>query len=422
MTRSLLVRPVYGLLVLLIITVAGRLIVAAGSDRRLIADPDGYGRLAVNLVTHRQFALYPGAPTSYRPPLYPLLLTCAVQGNQIEPWRLVALHTLLATATIFIVYILSRRWAGGRVRATIAAGWLAVNPLLVYQSTHIMTETLAVFLVVATGWTAERLLERKSWIEAVGCGLLFAGCALCRPVFFVWFIAFAATGWYSLARRNPARAAALWVAMFLAFSAACLPWWVRNYRIWGTLVVATTHGGYTLWLANNEDFYAYLSDKRHKKPWSAARFDDQYARLAQRAAYNEPVVDRQATSRAWQTMRTYPWLAVRAAIYRWSELWNPQPRSTDQRPVSRPVVGLVLLYYLLEYLAALLGMCRLVVRRKCPQWWIWASLVMALHFVHAVYWANARMRAPLEPLLALLAVQAWPERTGQRTGSSLPNA
>ncbi|GIW90727.1 MAG: membrane protein [Pirellulaceae bacterium] len=371
------------------------------------SDPDGYGKLAVNLVEHRQFALYPGAPTSYRPPLYPLLLASTVTGGKIDPLRVAALHVVLGVATVAVTYALARRWGSPLLAAWMAGAWVAVNPVLVYQSTRLMTETLATLLVVATGWMGERWMARRSRVDAVGCGILFAGCALCRAELIAWFALFAgmAVGIGNHSGRTGRWSS--WLVMVFLFAAVCLPWWLRNYHRWGTWILTTTHGGYTLWLANNDDFYDYLWDakRRQQGPWSSAKLDAQYAELARAARYSEPEVDRRATRLAWQTMRRRPREALYAVFYRWGEFWNPWPRSTQTRPLAQWQSMLLAGIYCLVYVAAVCGVYHAAGRRSFSQWWIWISLVVALHLVHAVYWTNARMRAPVEPLLALLAIE-----------------
>ncbi len=33
------------------------------------------------------------------------------------------------------------------------------------------------------------------------------------------------------------------------------PWAIRNWQVFGRPIITTTHGGYTLWLANNPAYY-----------------------------------------------------------------------------------------------------------------------------------------------------------------------
>ena len=54
------------------------------------------------------------------------------------------------------------------------------------------------------------------------------------------------------------------------------------------------------------------------------------------------------------------------------------------------------------FLAMLIGLVRLS-RRDWQFWWPVAALVLSFTAVHALYWADMRMRTPLVPAIALLA-------------------
>jgi len=72
----------------------------------LRTDPDGYRRLAVNLVEHGTFG-QGDVPTAYRPPLYPMMLTgCVALGNCVRP-AIGALHVTLGAATVGLVFLLA---------------------------------------------------------------------------------------------------------------------------------------------------------------------------------------------------------------------------------------------------------------------------------------------------------------------------
>jgi hypothetical protein len=72
-------------------------------------DPDAYWRLAANLVEHGTFGQI-DAPTAFRPPVYPLLLTGCVAFGEYGRMAVGALHLLLGVATVGVVLVLGRRW------------------------------------------------------------------------------------------------------------------------------------------------------------------------------------------------------------------------------------------------------------------------------------------------------------------------
>jgi hypothetical protein len=68
-------------------------------------------------------------------------------------------------------------------------------------------------------------------------------------------------------------------------------------------------------------------------------------------------------------------------------------------------------FYAVLFVAAALGWMR--VRSWRGAWLPMTLTVLALTLVHAVYWSNMRMRAPIEPLLGLFAASVLDFR---RTG------
>jgi hypothetical protein len=87
------------------------------------------------------------------------------------------------------------------------------------------------------------------------------------------------------------------------------------------------------------------------------------------------------------------------------QLWNPLPHEVSAAPsrVARFARHAVAAWYVAVFLAALCGLARLGWRLWRPPW-IWAlSLVVVFSLIHAGYWSNIRMRAPLTPVAALVA-------------------
>ncbi|MEX0818454.1 MAG: phospholipid carrier-dependent glycosyltransferase, partial [Pirellulaceae bacterium] len=113
----------------------------------LNADPDGYRGIAENLRQHGVFGST-SVPTAFRPPLYPVLLAALAVKGEVWPSLVGGLHVLLGVATVVLTFLLARQWRLGRWSA-VAAALVAVDPILLHQSSLVMTETLATFLATA---------------------------------------------------------------------------------------------------------------------------------------------------------------------------------------------------------------------------------------------------------------------------------
>ena len=295
-----------------------------GPFDQLGEDPDAYRRIAETLSASGTFGITAegGAvdPTAFRPPLYPWLLSWLVVGGRLGDPAVALLHAAIGILTCLGVFAAVRQLIfepqGGNRTAVIAGCLTALDPLLLVQSTLVMTETLAAGLAVAAWWAANRGWTAASadrsprtwgattawggtrdgggtitrggakawgWWFAVG-GLLAAG-YLCRPVFAAWTALWlgwlALRVWLSPEQRRPTASQAIGIC--LAVAIAIGGWTLRNQRVIGHAVWATTHGGYTLLLGNNPHFYEYLDSRSFAQAafwgeaWDAEAFHQEWA-------------------------------------------------------------------------------------------------------------------------------------------------
>jgi hypothetical protein len=189
-------------------------------------------------------------------------------------------------------------------------------------------------------------------------------------------------------------------------------WAMRNARQMGSLIATTTHGGYTLWLANNHEYYDFLASAAWDDVWDSRDFDQQRLHAAGIVNFDERAVDRQEYAKARETMRQRPGMFVRSCVARLAEFWNPLPHATPDRKSAAHTAArlLVAAWYIGLYVLVGRGVWwlgRSVWR--VPWCWGW-SLVLVFSLVHTVYWTNLRMRAPVIPVLALLAARGASRR------------
>lgn len=430
-------RPaLYCLIGLLAVALGLRLAVVQRLLPQLSQDRDGYLALAASVVEGRGFVSEEtGRPTAYRPPLYPLMIA-ALRCVSERPWLLGIVQSFLGTMTVGLTWGIGRRLTG-TWPALLAAGLVAVDPLLLQYTTHAMTETLFTFLTTAlliltltkppTAWSTRRQI-------AVGVLLGLAG--LCRPTVWAWPALL--LGWclFTVVRSPGASAAIaiLWRTRWIAAAsiAVVLPWVVRNTIVWGSPIATTTHGGYTLLLANNPVVYREEVDQpwgvtwedapagRRQSDWYADVLREKDAELGPNA--DEISSDRWMSAQARRHIREEPLTFLRAMGLRVRRLWNVAPLGAAASQYPRWVGWMVGVWYSALFLTAFLGTLRgarheqvathLVSREPSvgtePQSW-WAPLFLLLAsvtLVHSVYWSNARMRAPLMPAVCVLAAAA----------------
>ncbi|MBI86093.1 MAG: hypothetical protein CMJ81_23090 [Planctomycetaceae bacterium] len=362
----------------------------------LTQDPDHYRALADNLCSVGVFGSG-NQPTAYRPPLYPLLLYFVSLGQPITPWCVGVFHLLLGVATTGCSYFLAQSWKLGN-RSWLAACLVACDPILLRQSTQVMTETLATLCAVVCLLCLARAGEKGKPVDTILTGVVLGLACLCRTSFLAYVCLVIPVLVCFPAKRNRWK---ILLEFSLGFCLVLLPWGLRNMACFGRPIIATTHGGYTLRLGNNPTYYEFLRQRRWGETWDVAGTLPDH-----RSAASEIDYDRTNYRAAWQCIRQQPANAAYACLVRLGSLWslvphplkNPEP--LEER-IARYTVGI---WYFAIYSLILLGL-RNPGHPIRQSTWHWGLLLcLSLTAVHCLYWSNMRMRAPLTPVLALLTV------------------
>jgi len=367
---------------------------AAGGFR--FEDPDNYLPLARSLASGEGLELR-GRLTAYRPPLYPLLLAPLVAASGDRPAAgLAAFHLLLGAGTAALAWLAARRLGASPLRATAAGLIAALDPVLAWQARSVMTETLAAFLLASA-----LAVAAGSRASAVGSGLLLGLASLCRPSLLpgAGLAALAALMASPGVRRVRAqRAAALAAAVLLVM----LPWAVRNRVVLGEFVWTTTHGGYTLALANNPVYYREVLDGPPGVVWHGPDQQAWWEDVNRRTAgMPEPVADRVLRDEALDLARRRPGTFARACLARLATFWSPMPAAGVYGPRAR---WLTFAWTAPLWIAFGLGLTSKVFRR-----WpgvLAVCFILGLTAVHAFYWTDLRMRSPIVPAIAVVAAFA----------------
>lgn len=395
-------------------------------------DRDAYLAIATQLRERGEFASSPGNLTAYRPPLYPLV----VVPIAIPDWAPArgALHLVLSMATLCLIWRIAGRlelpdW--GRLAAVAIC---AVDPLLVRYLAFSMTETLSAFLATLL---LDRLLvlraNRSAW-NGLAAGLTFGLCVLTRPTFWVFGMLlpvatflFQRWGCGGQAARtsliqSPGPGT---IATILATGLTVAPWVMRNYLMFGTPILMTTHGGYTILLGNNTAYYQEVVEQPWGTVWDGSRGPGQSAwinslsaEMERQEVLSEVDQDRWMNRRAWRTIGQHPVTFLKACRLRFYSFWSVIPGGEWSSSVPRQVILGLAVWYSLIWIGFVAGLLNLLwsCRRFpefCFRWTPTVLLVLSLVLVHLVYWTDARMRAPVMPMIALIAV-AWTARTGRK--------
>lgn len=404
---------------LLVIAIIARSAMGLAFWENLQADPDSYRRLAANIIERQSFTLSdPAEPTAFRPVLYPLLLAWVSRSGLVLTGEVFGLHLVLGLLTVAGTYALARKLNLARWR--LWAGLLvALDPILMHQATLIMNETLSALLAV-TAWLALLALidsmrgdanvvpPRELTIHGVNLGGALMLAFYCRPTFLIWAalapltLLGVETSWR---RRGQAVAAVGLTCLFLL-----APWVVRNIMVFDTPVIATTHGGYTLLWGNNREYYDHLKEGRDGLWDSApfhARFGEAYPHKGTSAS--ELARDQAAHREAVRTISDQPTMFVYSSLLRLTSFWRPWPLPlSDQESFNRRMLRYAIgVWYTVLFPLALFGWWKLGRRWLRPEWLAGLMLPLTFMAIHLVYWTDMRMRAPVMPVIAVLACVAF---------------
>ncbi|OYY67824.1 MAG: hypothetical protein B7Y47_15105 [Sphingomonas sp. 28-63-12] len=191
----------------------------------------------------RVFALYP--------PFYPLLLAAwgAVAG--FSTWSLITMNMVVdCSAARLIVQIgiaLDARPAG-RSAAFLYLVW----PSVLFSAPLAQKEgvAIALILLLALVWIRQSQQPRGGWRGALALGVPAGLLALTQPgqaplAALFGLVLVGRLGWRRLATFGLAGSGMAAIVM--------LPWWVRNWLVFGAFVPLTSAGGIGLWIGNNPD-------------------------------------------------------------------------------------------------------------------------------------------------------------------------
>lgn len=403
----------------------------------LLEDADGYLAHAEALLELGRFAgPFTGESTAFRPPGFVLLLSIPLTLGFGSGGAVLAVQLAMSLLCFWGVAVLAVLFGLPRSMMLLAVAGVACDPLLLLYSIQPMSEVPCAAVLVAAfalyvrsgagGWGAvgTAAVTGRSRLLAVLAGMLFAMGGLIRPAVLpaagLCFVA-GAVGWLHAGRPWMAVTGGLrstnWEGPGLVFAAVCgfaaglFPWVLRNGLVFGSLIPATTHGGYTLALGNNPDFYRdvihqSVGNPGNGYPWRGEYLEAWQQRTLAEAAKSgvrpgdEMGLDRWYYGHALSSIRD-DWTAFRkACVLRLLRFW-----AVTGTMVSGGVTDWLIGAWYTCWWCGLVS--ALVCRRTRGYWplaiqmWICVAVFCLLHLV---YWTDTRMRAPVMPLLIVLSL------------------
>jgi len=399
--------------VLFVVALALRVLyalLAAGPAATPSSDALEYDSVAWNLARGAGFA-FDGPtgpyPTAFVPPVVPWLTSLAYRAFGHRYFAALLLQCVIGACVPLLIASLGGAMFGGV--AGRLAGWIAaLNPLLVFFSGYLLTETTFTALLLLA------LAMSVAWIKtprpgrALGAGILWGVATLARPTALALPVLVAFWAWVPLGLTVPARERAKHVLfLLLGLALAVGPWTLRNALALRAFVPVTTGGGRALLDSNNPRVWADplarggAISTTHLEPWAS----DARGR-------SEAAADAIAAQRALDFLmahaRDWPALALAKLGRFWRLTAEGGGTGAWQREGSPlkhllRVLDPLLLWSLATLPFALWGLARML---SGPRRWyqsLPALVVLYFTLLAVVFWGALRMRVPVEPLIALFA-------------------
>jgi len=394
-------------------------------------DIDAYRQFAQNLCdTHTYSRTLPGGercPSDFRPPLFPWLLAAISGATKVSSLQIAVVHWCCGLLIVGLTYRIGSRIH--RRIGLIAAAMVSIDPLLLHWSSYPMTETVATVVAMILLEFSMRVSMRANHtipIEQqqennqevapsrsmrhlrflVFWGAAFGVAALCRPAFLAWGCLIAAGLVYSGPKRRDWRSG---LAFLIGCAVVVTPWAIRNGVQVGKVTPLTTHGGYTLLLANNSFYYSHL----RKFGWRNVWYADELEPLLQEHNLQVPTEcspfevehDRKCKQLALDAIMAEPAMFAYATGVRVLQLWSPLPHAQlhHESFLRKAVRYATALWYVAIYYFAVVGFWTTRNWKRGALVWVGLAGCLSFTLVHSIYFSNMRMRTPLMPWIYLLA-------------------
>ncbi|GAC1433724.1 MAG: hypothetical protein NVSMB54_31810 [Ktedonobacteraceae bacterium] len=375
-----------------------------------------YQNIAFHLVQEHCYCLYSHLPTVDRAPLWPFVI--AVIDRLIGPQDILVrlVLCLIGSGTCTLLYLFARDLFGERVG--IFAGLVgAIYPFLYIYDGLLYAESLYTFLLLAYCYTIYHLQRSPRLSLMISNGVLLGLLSLARPngiallgLFVIW--AGVMYGIKVLSWRTALKSVLVVGLLTLIF---ITPWTMRNYKVTHTLVPVAVGGGKVMLGAYNYEtadpvyqhgYYAGIwIIPSESTPWIVAKFPKDCARACE--------VTRDDTYKAaalqWIQghLSSMPFMLGQHFINTWEVVPQEADLATNRFPdrdSSRLVVVMMETITPIIFTLALLG---IVVTSKRWRDLLFLYLMILLTLAqNLVFYGIPRFRAPIEPVLILLAAGA----------------
>src|SRR5271156_2060112 len=377
------------------------------------------GNIAHSLATGHGFSSpfrVDTGPTAWMTPLFPLLLAGIFRifgAYTFHAWAAtVLLNISSCTLACVPIYYAAKRIGGIALAASAAWLW-AIFPNAILMPVESMWDASISALLVATIlWATLALAESQRLRNWCAYGLLWGVALMFNATLAALFPFLAAWLVYRAQQQNRKwfkNAAAAVIIIFLC----CVPWTIRNYRVFHQFVPLRSVLGLQLWLGNNDQTQDIFRGDLHPIYNAAER--EQYISLGE-IAYM-----RQKKQEAFSYMFSHPAREAHLILYRAISIWSggtPYPLEDFIGTPSLRFRG-ILAFNLVAALGTLCGII-ILFRERSPFAVPIAAFPLIYPWAYYLTLALPRYRLPIDPIVLLLLAISIQRLAQMRIRSAVP--
>jgi 4-amino-4-deoxy-L-arabinose transferase-like glycosyltransferase len=366
--------------------------------------PFGYetGAVAASIAEGKGFSSPLGVesgPTAWFTPVYPYIVALVFKlfgaFTHSSALVLLTLNSAFSALTCWPIFLIAERFSGRGVAAGSAWVWVFLPTATKFPIQWVWDTSLSALLLALLCLATLRISERTGMRSWLGYGLLWALGVMTNPALISLLPFFAA--WALLrAKTVPRKKVQLALVSCLAFSLACAPWFVRNYRAFGQIVFFRSNFGLELWLGNNDLVPDVWTPYLHPNENDVERA--KFVRKGEIAYMAEK------KSLALDFIRKHPADVTELVFFRvmnnWTDAWGP-PVQLFLHSTWMARAGLLwnCLFSLLAFAGVFLA--RRSRLRGSP---LFASALLVFPLTYYITHTALRYRHPIDPIMTILAV------------------
>ncbi|MCX5695002.1 MAG: glycosyltransferase family 39 protein [Candidatus Omnitrophica bacterium] len=326
---------------------------------------------------------------SARPPVFPLFLfgIFSIFGQSLLIVRifLAICNSLICVA----VYFLAKEMFDRKV-ALLAMAITAVFPSVVYWSGYISQETLTTLFFTTVLIFIFKIKQKPlfySLLSGLALGMLVMTRSLAYgilPIIFIWL-------YVNIKSKKKAFISVCLISLMVML--LITPWVARNFIRHHGLLITSTEGGLTFYLANNPEVLikgggdTYMPDNFTKGTESMPEIEK----------------DRYFLKKGIEFVKTYPRMYIRLVLERFIRFWRFYPHITGAIDSHKPI-HLIIMFFT-DTPLILLGFFGLIAyfRDDKERAVLLALLFLYFTIIAMLIYSCIRYRAPLLPLLIILS-------------------